>query len=677
MKCCGLNSVVRSQQCCNSNGYDNTTKICSDVSSNGITGCGRGNICPKKDRNTAFCDSCNFDTSQYLCTHVKGTLNTSQPRRATDGLCLTSWIEILKNNRDPSRFALIDKNLSSHTIYEYYVVGFNDAGNTTSSASSSKTLTSGPTGLQPPIATPISSTQIFIRWLKPSRPNGEIREYLLYRIKWTDKAKSLVYRGLQLTYLDITGLSPHTGYMYIVSACTNVCVNRSSATLVYTQQDTPTGLSRPVLTAVSSTEIKVNWTAPKIPNGIITQYKLEMLSASVFQTIFTNIGEIKTYLVSGLQPFTSYLFRIVVCTSVGCTRSANATMRTLEGRPEGLTAPTLYVNARSVELEWVPPTVSNGIVKSYTVIRNGTVLARLTQRKYKDENVQPITYYSYVIQVFTSGGSTSSPAAIAFTPESSPEGIPIPTLVATSSSVVLVSWVPPSKPNGVITKYSVLYQEKDDSIVEKNAGLLQSTSLTNLKAFTQYFVRLKACTVAGCGIGDRGTVTTKEAQPTGLKDPVLTVKSSRIIEISWTYPVIPNGVVSSFRVERRIEVTGLPFIVFVGIGTHYIDTQLQPYTTYEYRVSAGNNAGQVFSRWIAATTLEGVPENIPAPTINGLNSTHLNVSWNEPGTPNGKLTGYSIRLRRFGEMKDEEVIQCCIGPNTFQYVVGGLEPAQR
>ena len=593
---------------------------------------------------------------------------------------LQPFIKVLNSNKNPSLNSFVDTRLLPHTKYEYYVVGENTVGNVSSPLRSAITLMAGPEGLMPPTPTVISANKIAVVWTVPTTPNGRVTEYSLYRIKWTSKEERLVFKGLGLSHLDGAGLEPYTGYLYVISACTNSCTNKSATELVYTQQSIPTKVNAPILIAQSPYTMRVNWSSPLSPNGIITQYNVTMLVNGSYQSVLPegNLGEMMTVLVLGLKPYTLYTFRIGACTTVGCAVGPDASKHTLQAAPIGVQPPRVVVlNARRVEVEWNEPSVKNGVITLYVLHRNDSIVSRQLARKYIDTSVLPDTYYGYVVEAFTTGGSAKSSTVIISTPESSPEGIPVPKMDAISFSSVNVSWSAPSSPNGVVISYALLYQEVDGHIMKRYAGSDYATTITDLKPFTLYLVRLEACTVIGCGTGERLTVHTLEAAPTGQNPPSLEAKTSRIVELTWNMPSTPNGVITKYQVERLEGLNGLPYIIYVGDRTHYIDTQLKPYTLYKYRVRSINKAGYTESTWAVVKTLEGIPEDINAPKIDVLSSTTVQATWNTPGRPNGVITSYEIRARRFSQTGNETTVKCCISANVLTSTVSGLLPATR
>lgn len=91
----------------------------------------------------------------------------------------------------------------------------------------------------------------------------------------------------------------------------------------------PEGVLAPTLSAISSTEVQIDWSTPQSPNGIIVVYNLYRITGDE-ETLETFFSEVSSYVVGGLEPFTEYMFLVEACTTVGCNRSAVASVVTLE-----------------------------------------------------------------------------------------------------------------------------------------------------------------------------------------------------------------------------------------------------------------------------------------------------------------------------------------------------------
>lgn len=100
----------------------------------------------------------------------------------------------------------------------------------------------------------------------------------------------------------------------------------------------------PTLTPLSSSAIRVNWTEPAQPNGVITCYGVYQTSLDGSQRTLVFISsEIGSYDAEGLEPFTEYSFLIEACTVEGCSESDPASQTTLESGEYGIRSHKLII----------------------------------------------------------------------------------------------------------------------------------------------------------------------------------------------------------------------------------------------------------------------------------------------------------------------------------------------
>lgn len=89
----------------------------------------------------------------------------------------------------------------------------------------------------------------------------------------------------------------------------------------------PSAPDPPVFRDVASTSLTVKWDPPDPANGVLLHYVIYQNGTEIARVT----GNITSYRVTGLQPFTVYVFRLSVCTAVGCSNSADsAPQQTLE-----------------------------------------------------------------------------------------------------------------------------------------------------------------------------------------------------------------------------------------------------------------------------------------------------------------------------------------------------------
>uniref|UniRef100_A0A3B4GY27 Ephrin type-B receptor 3 n=1 Tax=Pundamilia nyererei TaxID=303518 RepID=A0A3B4GY27_9CICH len=126
----------------------------------------------------------------------------------------------------------------------------------------------------------------------------------------------------------------------------------------------------------------------------------------------------------------------------------------------------------------------------------------LTQRRVAVRNLQAHTQYSFEIQA-VNGVSNKSP----YTPQFSAVNITtnqagrcsFSTVATWQRSALILSWLPPEKPNGIILDYEIKYHEKVSAIAHTMTAQRSNARIEGLKAGTPYVVQVRARTVAGYG----------------------------------------------------------------------------------------------------------------------------------------------------------------------------------
>lgn len=79
---------------------------------------------------------------------------------------------------------------------------------------------------------------------------------------------------------------------------------------------------QPKAIAVSSTSIKVTWSPPTSPRGVIVKYIVKVVKTA--KSVETT-GNESSVDVTGLSPYTSYKFTVVACNSYRCTGESGET----------------------------------------------------------------------------------------------------------------------------------------------------------------------------------------------------------------------------------------------------------------------------------------------------------------------------------------------------------------
>ena len=543
---------------------------------------------------------------------------------------ITSSLTVVYSTDDTASRIFVDTTVEPAMPYMYAIRAINSVGQTESDFSAITTPDAAPEGLTPPLLAVISSNEVRVTWNAPSKPNGVITQYEGFRSGGGSTNLS-VYVGLNREFTS-SQLTPFTEYTFHIQASTSGGFSTSPSSSAFTLEDRPDGFSDPILSALSATSISITWAPPVTPNGVITGYIVLIQPASI--TVTTSELAVN---ITNLLPYTEYTVSIDACNSIDCATSTS-TVRTLESTPQFIAAPQLEaVSPTLVRVTWLEPSRPNGLILFYNIRRNGSSLLNTSSLTYDDVDLLPHRYYSYTVQAFTSvgGGDISGPRVI-LTPQDTPEGVFPPQLFVLGPYSIRATWNEPERPNGVLV-YSLEVSNVPGLL---SAGINREYIIENLRPFTAYEVKLLACTTT-CGNSTTVTATTQEAPPLGLSPPQLSLQTNTSVLISWDQPSEPNGIVTSYQLHRTLQSSGTTEIIFTGLSIAFLDGGLQPFMTYEYRVTVANSVGNI-SAGSMITLPEAPPSGIPPPVVVNSTATSLNVNLSPPSTPNGIVTEYRL-----------------------------------
>uniref|UniRef100_A0A8D0L665 Usherin n=1 Tax=Sphenodon punctatus TaxID=8508 RepID=A0A8D0L665_SPHPU len=540
--------------------------------------------------------------------------------------------------------------LKPFTTYHIHIVAVNNAGQVSSPWTSARTLEAPPSGLSNfTVEKKENGRALLLKWSEPSKPNGVIKSYNIFN------DGNLEYSGLSRQFL-FRRLEPFTLYTLVLEACTLAGCTCSSPQPIQTDEAHPMSQLAPVIQSVNATNIELSWSEPVIPNGKIIRYEVirrctkenasgNRATAADQKTIFAEYNPGSSTFIyndNGLQPWTSYEYKIRAWNSVGYTDSSWSVVETSQAAPKGFAAPKLRnVSVNKLFISWSSPEEPNGILQSYRLQRNDSLYPfsfDATTVSYTDEDLLPYSMYSYAITACTMGGcSTSEPTSIR-TLEAAPAIVNPPTLQAVSATQINASWSPPLIQNGEIKKYILKLNDE-----EYYAGKSLSRPVLNLQPFRQYDFTLIACTNGGCTSSQSQTAWTMEAPPQNLEAPRLLVTGSESIEITWQTPTNPNGKIKSFDLKRDGT------FIYSGLETWYHDFMLTPVMEYSYSITANNSQGSITSPSAKIRTNPSAPSGMLPPRLQAWASRALLVVWDPPKKVNGEIINYTISIRENAE----------------------------
>lgn len=236
--------------------------------------------------------------------------------------------------------------------------------------------------------------------------------------------------------------------------------------------------------AISSTQLLVTWRSPErdLWNGEILGYAVGFRrsdegggggdQAYNFSRMGSsgNEGNIHEFRLTGLDKFTSYNVVVLAFNAKGDGPISKAIKaQTLEDSPSSppLKIACSAMTSHNIQINWLPPPVKHmhGEIQGYKVsYEPTTILNEYTNRETKVtsalstviHNLQPFTNYSVQIQAFTKAGEgVSSTPLICRTEESAPDAPEKIKAIVTGETSVIISWLPPRRPNGILTLYTI------------------------------------------------------------------------------------------------------------------------------------------------------------------------------------------------------------------------------
>eukprot|EP00794_Sanderia_malayensis_P017289 gene17289-19017_t len=272
------------------------------------------------------------------------------------------------------------------------------------------------------------------------------------------------------------------------------------------------------------------------------------------------------------------------------------------------------------------------------------------------------TKYEVEMQIFSSAGSSPISASYnATTKETEPSTAPSNiTCVAENATSIAVSWAVLRKDdrNGIITNY-ILIVSKSSTFSLKTVDVSQTLyTLTGLKPFTNYSIKIAAATNIGPGpYSDWIIKQTREAAPS--KAPTIqkfsTTKFSTTITVENIKKEDKNGIILGYKISYRClssNRTGvcksssaeIRHVLGTGTASILLDG-LKAWTRYSIKIAVYTTAGAgPFSAENITTTSEHVPTLPLQPMIENPQKNSIKLSWKDPSQRRGVLTRFQIKV---------------------------------
>lgn len=207
--------------------------------------------------------------------------------------------------------------------------------------------------------------------------------------------------------------------------------------------------------------------------GYTISYQKQSSSHSVQN--HTKVGTLITeglndFRLTGLEKYTQYGITVSAFNIKGDGPPSEVVLgHTLEDVPSASprSVTCIALTAQNIQISWQSPPkeLSHGIIQGYKILYEPVLLENeYSGRETKITSalstvlhgLQPYTNYSVQVLAFTRAGEgVSSPPVACITEEAVPDAPELVKSAVSTESSVIISWLPPRRLNGIISKYNV------------------------------------------------------------------------------------------------------------------------------------------------------------------------------------------------------------------------------
>ncbi|KAK1887415.1 Phosphatidylinositol phosphatase PTPRQ [Dissostichus eleginoides] len=367
------------------------------------------------------------------------------------------------------------------------------------------------------------------------------------------------------------------------------------------------------------------------------------------------LSEELSYLVSDLNPFTEYTFRVTASTPLGEGPATDITEKTREQVPSSVLEVSYQnISSTSILVSWAPPLNPNGRITHYTVY--GLKLHSDQALKWSTNatsilitDLDKYTGYKLRVAASTAVGESSlseEDDIFVFTLEDEPDSPPVNlTVVATSPLAATLAWSAPEQANGMIQYYEVQYENESYSELLNTSS--NTATLMNLKPFSYYNVTVRAYTRYGHGNQTSESLyllSGEDVPGSPPYDVTYESVSPSEVNVTWLPPLLPNGIITHYS----LQLWNSSHYLNLTSPTNYIHiTHLRKYANYRVMVQAHTRVGpgNYSSDPLNITTLEDAPNTAPQFLLaRKLSDYEVELSWQPPHEANSDILYYKVRV---------------------------------
>ncbi|ODM95509.1 Protein sidekick [Orchesella cincta] len=544
----------------------------------------------------------------------------------------------------------------------------------------------------------ISDRSVKVVWTKPVKTNGELTGYVVrYGIKDHPTSFKDMNITSNTTYAKITALKASTYYTFEVCGYTQI--GRGSCKAASMRSGVEPVLPHPPTNlAVSNIQpfsVVIQFRPGFDGNSSITKWTIQATTNrnSSWHTIYEFCE----------QPESSnmYKLRLIAHNVVGPSKPSEASQlfQTLQAPPAHppRNVTVRAISAMQLKVRWIPlqQTEWYGNPRGYNISyreKGGDkpylfqTISNPTGNSFILSNLEEFSLYEVVMTAFNDvGQSEPSIAALERTRESVPGMGPLITEAnATSSTTIVVKWnaIPEEHCNGIIDGYKVYYGAKSVPFQFKqiNSNATFTTTLTQLKKFTQYHIQVMGYTRVGDGALSEPPVLIQTwddvpGPPSNISFPDVSTTMARMI---WDAPADPNGVILAYKITYAPDGYSNPSFAmeFPPETRTFRATDLEREKYYWFSITAKTRLGwgETAKLLVFTTNNRELPQPPSAPRVSPsqVQSHQITFSWTPGRDGFAPIRYYTVEFNE-GETHWQRINER-VPPQGTSYTAKSLKP---
>jgi len=374
-------------------------------------------------------------------------------------------------------------------------------------------------------------------------------------------------------YTD-NGLTSETSYAYKVTTVDtrgneSSGINMTAKTLDITPPDSVGNLTA----TESGKNVALSWTNPAQLD--FEKVRLKRNGVIIYE------GNEQTFEDSTVSEKTNYSYEIVAFDYEGNASNVVSTSITTSDKtgPSVVTNVSLHEENTGVKLTWNKP--SDDDYEKVKITRNGTLVYEGNNEIFEDSTVSEKTNYSYEIIAFDNVGnpSNSVTASISTRDKTAPGNVTM--VEAKERNGVTISWT-----NSVDDDLAAIKLYKNGTLIYQ--GLNESFIDTEIQEKTNYSYEIVAFDQTGNASNSITVhITTLDKTAPAVVTSLNVIEKEKDVLVTWTNPLDDD--------LKEIKIYRNEMLIFQGMKTEFLDTNIAEKTTYVYKIEAIDESGNISS----------------------------------------------------------------------------------